>query len=128
MSKREATMGDRWLPLAIILICSGFFFGRAIARDVVDEAAVELDTLNQSETCIDVDINADSILVAAWSTPTVINQKVVFQIGYGFSEDGGSTWTTGILEPVDEDRLNGGDPSCAFDDSVFTYLCSLPSR
>ena len=114
----------RAIPAIIVMLLLG---GSLFARDVVTEVIVENDTLHQSETCIAVDQQADSILMAAWNAEDP-SPDISYSIGWGFSFDGGTSWSTGLLEPVDSIHVNGGDPSCAFDESGYVYCCYVAYR
>jgi hypothetical protein len=114
------TLGS-WL--IILAISAGIQPGILSALEIVREVAVDTSALNQDETSIAVHPLYDSLLVAAWNARYPGSQD--WNIGCGFSTDGGLSWDTGIIPDVDEILVAAGDPSCVVDDSSYAYFCHV---
>jgi hypothetical protein len=110
-----------------VILFLGFIFSIIIARQVVKEVAIVTNTLNQDETAISVHPEADTLLFATWNAQ--IDTGTGMRVGYSFSTNGGITWKTpDILPPLTwqgVSQMRGGDPSCAFDDSIYAYCCFI---
>ena len=64
--------------------------------------------------------------MAAWNDFRILPFSP-FKPGYGFSTDGGSTWSTGVITPLAGTYNSGFDPSCSFDrngNAFYTYIAS----
>lgn len=112
-----------WIELLAIA-----FFAVALAGHTqeITEVPVETDTFDQSETAIAVDPLENQNLMATWNDFRLVYDYNYVVPGYGFSSDGGYSWTTSyILHP---DYLFGYDPSCAFDRYGYAFYCYCASN
>ena len=76
----------------------------------------------QSETALAVD---DRHLVAAYNTSVFQTASTLFVSGVSTSTDGGRTWTSGFLPPVQGAIATFGDPSVAVDRQGTFYATGL---
>ncbi len=76
---------------------------------------------NQRETAITVDPNNPDHLMATWNNfyPPPYYEGYPYSPGWGFSTDGGNTWSIGNID------IQGFDPSCAIDDSGRAYYTHI---
>jgi hypothetical protein len=60
--------------------------------------------------------------MAVWNSKDPVE---CWNIGYGFSTDGGNTWSHSEVPDVDDYYIYAGDPSCAFDRYGNAYCCYI---
>ena len=78
---------------------------------------------DQSEVSIEASPIDTNILFAAWNDFRVIGNNTYSKPGFGFSTDGGTSWTTNIVLPPG--WVNGFDPVAAFDGLGRAYYCYI---